>query len=80
MKYSLRSLMVVLLVLPPLLAGTWFVWQSVKWRFEPPPHIPYGGPPGIRGPHMGPNYNDREATRIMMKYEREHGPLKSIGN
>jgi hypothetical protein len=37
MKYSLRSLMIAGLLGLPLLAGIWFVWESVKWRFEPSP-------------------------------------------
>ena len=38
MKYSLRSLMIVVLVLPPLLAAVWFlypaVWRGILWRIE----------------------------------------------
>jgi len=30
MKYSLRSLMIVALVLPPLLAGGWHFWQRYQ--------------------------------------------------
>ena len=33
MKYSLRSLMIAVLVLPPLLAGAWLAWR--RWREEP---------------------------------------------
>ena len=37
MKFNLRSLMIVVLVLPPLLAGAWFCWQSLR----PKEFIPY---------------------------------------
>ncbi|MBC7853207.1 MAG: hypothetical protein IAF94_07205 [Pirellulaceae bacterium] len=30
MKYSLRSLMIAVLVLPPLLAWGWWGWQSLQ--------------------------------------------------
>ena len=34
MKYSLRSLMIVVLVLPPLLAGVWWAVQSAAVPIE----------------------------------------------
>lgn len=30
MRYSLRSLMIFVLVLPPLLAAGWFGWKSLR--------------------------------------------------
>jgi hypothetical protein len=33
MKYSLRSLMIAVLVLPPLIAVGWFAWSH--WHDEP---------------------------------------------
>ncbi|MBC7854553.1 MAG: hypothetical protein IAF94_14060 [Pirellulaceae bacterium] len=54
MKYSLRSLMIVALLGPPLLAWTWFVWESVKWRFEPPRIPVVEGPSVTIGPHIIP--------------------------
>ncbi|MFN0019249.1 MAG: hypothetical protein ACKVP0_13380 [Pirellulaceae bacterium] len=42
MKYSLRSLMILVLVLPPLLAGTWFGYQ---WLYPPFAGLPPALPP-----------------------------------
>ena len=79
MKYSLRSLMVVVALLPPILALGWLGWKSISW--EEPPRIPLGGPPGIRGPHfVTPSYNNREVNEFMLKEERKGRTWKAIDN
>jgi hypothetical protein len=52
MKYSLRSLMIVVILAPPLLAGAWYAWQLFADREPiqlPPPRnqviIPNPVPP-----------------------------------
>jgi hypothetical protein len=35
MKYSLRSLMIVVLVLPPLIAGTWLAFKYLNESRQP---------------------------------------------
>ena len=44
MKYSLRSLMIAVLVLPPLIAGTWF---GYRWLYPPFAGLPPALPPLI---------------------------------
>ncbi len=39
MKYSLRSLIISVLVLPPLLASAWFAWMN--FRKEVPEEMTY---------------------------------------
>lgn len=62
MKYSLRSLMITALVVPPA------IWLVLRFY------------PQQRRIAPLPNYKDNEALRIILKVEREHGPLKTIGN
>ena len=45
MKYSLRSLMVAMLVLPPLLSVTWW-WFSTPAHYEKAEETYGPGPPG----------------------------------
>ena len=50
MKYSLRSLMIVVLVLPPLLAVAWFGWQRFKPEEIFPSQVPDTGITTLDGP------------------------------
>jgi len=56
MKYNLRSLMIVVLVLPPVLAGGWF---GYRWLY--PPFI--GLPPAL-------SYSEEE-RRELLRYLNE---------
>jgi hypothetical protein len=49
MKYSLRSLMIAVLVLPPLLAGGWLVTKSL-WRQASFADEPLFDPDGLPEP------------------------------
>lgn len=62
MRYRLRTLLAVLALGPPMLAGGWYVADDLRERFTrqesvklpPPPRIPAGIPGGTRGPHVIP--------------------------
>jgi hypothetical protein len=52
LRYKLRTLLIVLALGPPLLAGAWVASQALF--AVPTPLIPKGSPSGITGPHRLP--------------------------
>ena len=70
-RYKLRTLLIVLALGPPVLAGGWFVFARCtvyvsNWSIiiRPPPEIPRDFPAtGITGPHVYPGRSTKSVTK-----------------